>query len=373
MALSPLFLRQAFDSNPGSEIMIKDVTTIAVDLAKDVFQVAYGDGQGRVLSRQRIASRRAFALQLGQWRDVTVVMESCATAHYWGRECRRLGLRVRLLPAQHVGAYRRRNKTDAADAEALLEAARNAQIKDVPVKNETQQMVMAVHAMREGWKAARTARINALRGHLLGFGQSIPLGAEKAIAQASACIEHVPLALHSLLHQLLDEISDLSQRMVDAERQIIALNKQNPAAMHLQQISGIGPLTASALTASAVDAKHFKSGRQLAAWLGLTPREHSSGSNRHLGRISKRGDVYVRMLLVHGARSALSVALALRNKSPEKLNRIQFWVSQLHDRIGMHKAIVAMANKLARICWAMWTHGDCYDGNDAGLAKAIAA
>ncbi|MDB5970209.1 MAG: Transposase family protein [Hydrocarboniphaga sp.] len=353
--------------------MMKDVTTIAVDLAKDVFQVAYGDGKGRVLSRQRIASRRAFALQMGQWRDVVVVMESCATAHYWGRECQRMGLKVRLLPAQHVGAYRRRNKTDAADAEALLEANRNAQIKEVPVKNQTQQLVLAVHSLREGWKAARVARINALRGHLLGFGQVIPLGADKAIAQAAACIEKVPDALHGLLHQLLDEIGQLSRRMADAERPIIALNKQNPAATHLQQISGIGPLTASALTASAVDARHFKNGRQLAAWLGLTPLEHSSGNNRHLGRISKRGDVYVRMLLVHGARSALSVALALRNKAPDKLNRVQLRATQLHDRIGMHKAIAAVANKLARICWAMWTHGDQYDGNDAGMAKAVAA
>jgi transposase len=373
MALSLHLLRQGNDFNLGRAVMIKDVTTIAVDLAKDVFQVAYGDGQGRVLSRQRLGSRRAFALQIGQWRDVVVVMESCATAHYWGRECQRLGLQVRLLPTQHVGAYRRRNKTDAADAEALLEAARNAQIKDVPVKNETQQLVLAVHSLRESWKAARTARINALRGHLLGFGQAIPLGAEKAIAQASAYIENVPVALHGLLQQLLDEISQLSKRMVDAERQIIALNKQNPAATHLQQVSGIGPLTASALTASAVDARHFKSGRQLAAWLGLTPREHSSGNSRHLGRISKRGDVYVRMLLVHGARSALSAALALRSKAPEKLNRIQRWATQLHDRVGMHKAIVAVANKLARICWAMWTYGDDYDGNDAGVAKAIAA
>lgn len=353
--------------------MMKDVTTIAVDLAKDVFQIACGDGQGRVLTRQRIVSRRAFAVQIAQWRDVTVVMESCATAHYWGRECQRLGLSLRLLPAQHVGAYRRRNKTDAADAEALLEAARNAQIKDVPVKNETQQLVLAVHSLREGWKAARTARINALRGHLLGFGQAIPLGAEKAIAQATAGIEKVPEALHDLLHQLLDEIRQLTHRMADAERQIIALNKQNLAATHLQQISGIGPLTASALTASAVDAKHFRSGRQLAAWLGLTPREYSSGNNRRLGRISKRGDVYVRMLIVHGARSALSVALALRNKAPDKLNRIQRWAVQLHDRVGMHKAIVAMANKLARICWAMWRHGECYDGNNAGHSTAAFA
>lgn len=172
-------------------------------------------------------------MQLGQWRDVVVVMESCATAHYWGRECQRLGLQVRILPAQHVGAYRRRNKTDAADAEALLEANRNAQIKPVPVKNETQQLVLAVHGLREGWKAARTARINALRGHLLGFGQAIPLGAEKAISQASAYIEKVPDALHGLLHQLLDEIRQLSHRMVDAERQIIALNNQGEPATKL--------------------------------------------------------------------------------------------------------------------------------------------
>lgn len=353
--------------------MIKNVTTIAVDLAKDVFQIAYGDGQGRVLAQRRIGSRKAFSEEMGQWRDVTVVMESCATAHYWGRQCQRLGLSVRLLPAQHVKAYCRRNKTDAADAEALLEANRNAQIKTVPVKNETQQLVLTIHGLREGWKAGRVARINALRGHLREFGEVIPQGADKAIAQASACIEKCPGALHGLLQQLLEEIGQLSQRMKDAERQIAALNRQNPAATQLQQISGIGPLIASALTASAVDAKYFKSGRQLAAWLGLTPRERSSGQSRHLGRISKRGDVYVRMLLIHGARSALSVALALRHKAPDKLNRIQRWATQLADRAGMHKATVALANKLARICWAMWAHGDDYDGNDAGLNRAIAA
>lgn len=314
--------------------MIKDVTTVAVDLAKDVFQIAYGDGQGRMLSQQRLRSRQAFAEVIGQWRDVTVVMESCATAHYWGRKFQDLGLRVRLLPAQHVGAYRRRNKTDAADAEALLEAHRNDRIKSVPVKNETQQLVLTVHGLREGWKAARVARINALRGHLREFGQVMPLGADKAMAQAAACIEAF--------------------------------------ATHLQQICGIGPLTASALTASAVDARYFRNGGQLAAWLGLTPKEHSSGNSRHLGRISKRGDVYVRTLLVHGARSALCAALALRHKAPDTLNRIQRWATQLHDRIGIYKATVAMANKLARICWAMWSHGDDYDGNDAGAVKAVA-
>lgn len=353
--------------------MIKNVTTIAVDLAKDVFQIAYGDGQGRVLAQRRICSRKVFAEEMGQWRDVTVVMESCATAHYWGRQCQRLGLSVRLLPTQHVKAYCRRNKTDAADAEALLEANRNAQIKTVPIKNETQQLVLTIHGLREGWKAGRVARINALRGHLREFGEVIPLGADQAIAQASACIEKCPSALHGLLQQLLEEIGQLSQRMKDAERQIAALNRQNPAATHLQQVSGVGPLIASALTASAVDAKYFKSGRQLAAWLGLTPREHSSGQSRHLGRISKRGDVYVRTLLIHGARSALSVALALRHKAPDKLNRIQRWATQLADRAGMHKATVALANKLARICWAMWTHGDDYNGNDAGLPRAAAA
>lgn len=351
--------------------MLKDVTTVAVDLAKDVFQVAYGDGQGRVLSRQRLSSRRAFAQQLGQWRDVTVVMESCATAHYWGRACQKRGLNVRLLPAQHVKAYRPRNKTDAADAEALLEAHRNAQLKAVPVKSETQQLILTIHGLREGWKAARVASINALRGHLREFGQVIPLGADKAVAQASACIEQIPVGLHNLLQQLLEEIRHLSQRMKDAEHQIVALNRQSPAATHLQQIVGIGPLTASALTSSAVDASHFRSGRELAAWLGLTPREHSSGQSRHLGKISKRGDVYVRTLLIHGARSALSSALALRHKAPEKLNRLQRWAIDLNDRIGIHKATVALANKLARICWAMWSHGDDYDGNDTGAVKAV--
>lgn len=346
--------------------MSTDVTTVAVDLAKDIFQIAYGDGAGRVLRRQRLGSRLAFAREMGLWRDVVVVMESCASAHYWGRECQRLGLPVRLLPAQHVIAYRRRNKTDAADAEALLEAHRNAQLKPVPVKTEGQQQVLTLHGLREGWKATRVARLNALRGHLREYGQVIPLGADKAIALAPACIEKVPIILHGVLGQVLEEIHQLSERMRDTERLIAALNKQSAAATQLQTISGIGPLTASALTASAVDASHFKSGRQLAAWLGLTPREHTSANSRHLGRISKRGDVYVRMLLVHGARSALSAALMLRHKAPEKLSRLQRWATELNDRIGMHKATVAMANKLARICWAIWTHGDAFEGNHAG-------
>ena len=348
--------------------MGSEITTVAVDLAKDVFQLAYGDGAGRVLKRQRLGSRIGFAREIALWRDVVVVMESCASAHYWGRECLRLGLTVCLLPAQHVKAYRRRNKTDAADAEALLEAHRNAQLKPVPVKTEAQQQVLTLHGLRESWKATRVARLNALRGHLREYGQVIALGADKAIAQAPAGIEKLPIALHGLLKQLLDEVQQLSQRMADTERLIASLNQQSSTATRLQTISGIGPLTASALTASAVDAQHFKSGRQLAAWLGLTPREHSSAHHRQLGSISKRGDVYVRTLLIHGARSALSAALMLKHKAPDKLNRLQRWATDLNDRIGIHKATVALANKLARICWAVWVQGKDYDGQHPGPA-----
>jgi transposase len=215
----------------------------------------------------------------------------------------------------------------------------------------------------------RTARINALRGLLREFGLILPVGAAAAIKLIPEALddEALPPMLRPALQSLLDEIHDLEQRIVAVECQLEAISRQNPVIKHLRDISGIGLLTATALYASANDAKHFRSGRHLASWLGLTPREHSSGNIRKLGGISKRGDRYVRMLLTHGARAVLLRAGQMQ-RAGQQLNALQQWALTLKARTNHNKATCALANKLARIAWATWRHGTVFDPNQGAVA-----
>ncbi len=338
-----------------------DTTTVAVDLAKDVFEVAIAcEG---AIARRRL-SRAAFARFIALQPHSLFVMEACGSAHHWARLAKAQGHEVRLLPAQYVRPYRRRNKTDQADCAALLEALRNREILPVPVKTPDQQVIQSLHRIRSGWMSARTARINALRGLLREFGLVLPMGTA-AMKRIPELIEAVPASLQPALSELLTEIRELEQRADTIERELAQLGRQLPAVQRLQGISGIGTLTATALVASAGDARHFRSARHFASWLGLTPREHSSGSTRRLGRLSKRGDVYVRMLLTHGARSFLQRARLVK---PEALNHLQRWALDLQARRGHNKATCAMANKLARIAWATWYYERDFDPNHAAVA-----
>lgn len=343
-------------------------TLIAVDTAKLVFELAEADAGGRVQRRLRL-NRQQFSEYLATRPQASFVLEACGGAHHWARRMQQIGHRVRLLPVPYVCAYRRRNKTDRADCLAMLEAARNPEILPVPVKSVTHQAIQGLHRCRSAWMETRTARINTLRGLLREFGVVLPVGAAAALKRLPETLgdDAIPAILRPSLQTLLDEIADLQQRIEATERQLEAISREHPVIRQLQDISGIGLLTSTALYASANDARHFRSGRHLASWLGLTPREYSSGSVRRLGGISKRGDRYVRMLLTHGARAVLQRAEQLRRAS-KPLNALQQWALALKSRSNHNKATCALANKLARIAWATWRHGTVFNPDQAALA-----
>lgn len=335
-----------------------DATTVGVDLAKNVFQIAVADARGHIVERHRL-SRSRFDSFFGNRPACRIVMEACGSAHHHARRLRSLGHDVTLLPAQYVRAYVRRNKTDAADAAALIEAVRCQDIRPVPIKSVEQQAIQQLHRIRSQWMQARTARINFLRGALREFGVSVPLGATRAIGSVRNVIADpasaVPTLLHASFLKLLDEIATLELRCKDIERELARFNEADPVVQRLLSIPGVGPLIATALRASVVDVQRFPSGRHFASWLGLTSRERSSGERRRLGRISKQVDPYLRTLLIHGARAVLNAARAARNRG-KPLDRLRSWALQIHECSGHNKAAVALANKLARITWATWRY-----------------
>jgi transposase len=328
-------------------------TTIAVDLAKSVFEVAVSPRPGKIAKRQRL-SRDRFSRFLAEQAPATVVMEACGTGHFWGREAQARGHRVVLLPPHAVRPYVPRNKTDGADAKGLLEALRNEEIRPVPVKSVDQQVLAALHRMRSAWMATRTARLNTLRGLLRELGFTIPVGARQVVPQVWALVSdaesELPEALRPVLAEAAREIGELEARVKQLERSLKAMAGESPVVERLRTIPGVGLLTATALVAFVGDVRRFPSGRHLASYLGLTPRESSSGLRRRLGRISKRGDPYLRMLLVHGARSVLCHA----KRASRDPDRLRAWALERERMRGHNKATVALANKLARLAWAVW-------------------
>ena len=325
-------------------------TRIGIDLAKSVFEIAVSDAPGRVAERRRIRRgqmHRFFA----QHRPTEVLMEACGSAHHWGRELQAMGHRVLLLHPGDVARYRDGNKTDRADAKALLEAARNEALDTVPVKTVDQQAIAALHRLRQGYLRTRTARINAVRGHLREFGVAIAQGSRHVPGTARAALEDgvVPVYLRDALEEVLDEIETLKAKADAVRSQLECLAQRMPDARLLMTVPGVGVMTATALLAFVGDPRRFRSGRDLAAYLGLTPREHSSGLTRRLGRITKRGNSYVRMMLIHGARAALLAGK--RSNAPDDLRA---WALQIERRSGHNVAAVALANKLARVCWRVW-------------------
>jgi transposase len=334
-------------------------TTIAVDLAKSVFEVAISRREGRVAKRQRL-TRGQFTRFVRESEPATFVMEACGTAHFWGREAQARGHRVVLLPPHAVRPYVLRNKTDGADAKALLEAVRNESIRPVPVKSVDQHALGALHRLRSTWLATRTARLNTLRGLLRELGFAIPVGARQVVPHVYALVSDaesgLPEPLRSVFLDAAREIGELETRIQDVERQLEALASASDVVVRLRTIPGVGLLTATALVAFVGEVHRFPSGRHLASYLGLTPRESSSGLQRRLGRISKRGDPYLRMLLIHGARSILCHA----KKAKREPDRLRAWAIDRERSHGHNKAAVALANKLARIVWAIWNHDRPY-------------
>jgi transposase len=328
---------------------------VGVDLAKSVFQFAVADGTWRVVEQQRL-TRSQFERWFANRAVGLVVMEACGSAHHWARWLNARGIEVRLLPAAYVRAYVKRNKTDAADACALLEAARCADIVPVRVKSVEQQALQGLHRTRSLWMAARTSRINALRGFCREFGIVVSQGARLGVEQIGRVLADprsgLPELIRPTMALLVEEIRLLEARVSQLERELTLLARQSPACTRLLSVPGVGLLTATAMVAATSGSVgHFRDARHFASWFGLTPKEHSSGGTRRLGRISKRGDRYLRMLLTHGARSVLRAAtMAVRTGRP--VDELRQWALSVQSRANHNKATCALANKLARICYA---------------------
>ncbi len=326
-------------------------TTIAVDVASSVFEVAVSTQPGRVTERLRL-TRARFAKFLGERSPATVVLEACGSSHHWARRAQAAGHTAVLLPPHAVKPYVVRDKTDRADAKGLLEAFRNEDVRPVPVKSESQQAITALHRLRSAWLAERTARLNIIRGALREFGVIIPSGAHQVVPHLLAALEDadsgVPDVLRPALAEAASEIRDFERRMKAVEVQLEAVSRQTPAVTRLRTIPGIGLLSSTALVASVTDIRRFPTSRHFASYLGLTPRENSSGLKRRLGAISKRGDTYLRMLLIHGARTVL-----WHGKRLQEPDRLRTWALRLERERGHNRAAVATANKLARLAWAV--------------------
>jgi transposase len=328
-------------------------TTIAVDLAKSVFQVAVSHRPGHVDDERRL-SRDRFLLFFAQQPPAKVIFEACGSAHYWARQLQPFGHTVRLLPAHDVHRYVRRNKTDRTDTKALLEADRNDEIHAVPVKTVEHQAIASLHRLRSTWLATRTGRLNTVRGLLREFGIFIPLGAQHVVPRVRELLAEpsgLPVLMRTTLASACDEIACLEVNIRAVDRQLTALARDLPDVTLLQTVPGVGLLTATALVALVGDIRRFRSSRHFASFLGLTPKEDSSALRRRLGAISKQGDVYLRMLLIHGARSFL-----WRAKGRVQPNAFEAWARSTEQRRGHNVAAVAVANKLARSVWAVWTH-----------------
>lgn len=352
-----------------------NATTVAVDLAKSVFQLAVADSSWKLIESHRL-SRTQFEKWFPNRQVGLVVMEACGSAHHWARWLAALGIEVKLLPAAYVRAYVKRNKTDAADAVALLEACRASDIRPVKVKSVEQQALQGLHRTRSLWMGTRTSRINALRGFCREFGISISVGSRVGLEQISRVLADpksaVPELIRGTMKLLVEEIRLLEARIGQLERELSLVAKQSAACTRLLSIPGVGLLTATAMVAATSgNVAHFKSARHFSSWLGLTPKEFSSGSSRHLGRISKRGDRYLRMLLTHGARSVLRAStVALQAGRP--IDGLRQWAQAVQGRTNHNKAACALANKMARICYATLRDGEAFTSEGSRLARKLA-
>ena len=341
-----------------------NITTIGIDLAKNVIQVHGVERSGRTVLKK--AFKREQVLEYFAKLPASLIgMEACGSAHYWARKLQALGHTVRLMAPQFVKPYVKTNKNDAADAEAICEAVARPNMRFVPIKNVEQQAVLALHRVRQGFVKARTAQANQIRGLLGEFGLIVPQGIGYIATKVPELIEdasnELPGSFRVLVQRLLDNLKELDRQVGELEVLIQTWHRSSDVSCKLAQIPGIGPITASALVASIGDAKNFDSGRQVAAWLGLVPKQHSSGGKQNLLGISKRGDTYLRTLLIHGARSVIYRA----GQKPESCS----WINGVVNRRNKNVAAVALANKNARIVWALLTH-DREFRSDYTTAKA---
>jgi transposase len=335
---------------------MQTVTTIGLDIAKSVFQVHGVDASGQVVIRRQL--KRRYVLQFFQKLPPCLVgIEACASSHYWSRELKSLGHTVRLMPPAYVKPYVKRQKNDAADAEAICEAVTRANMRFVETKSPEQQSGLMLHRTRHLLIRQQTAVINAIRAHLAEFGIVAPLGRQgvwellRVIADRND--QRVPEIVRGCLAALGNQLLRLKEQILGFDRMILAWHRSNTTSKRLICIPGVGPLLATALVANIADPKAFRSGRHFSAWVGLVPKQHSSGGKDRLGGISKQGDRYLRSLFVAGALAVIRYAKIRGAKHRP-------WVTALLARRPTKVAAIALANKLARIAWALMAKGERY-------------
>ena len=342
---------------------MSEVNTIGLDLAKSVFQVHGVDGLGKAVIRRRLRRRQVLAF-FKKHPPCLVGMEACATSHYWAREIAALGHEVRLMPARYVKAYVKRSKNDAADAEAICEAVTRPSMRFVGVKSAEQQSVLMLHRSRELLVKQRTMLVNAIRAHMAEFGivarVGLPQVKELLAVIADPEDERIPPLARTCLKGLVVQLMSPEREIIAAERRIWAWHRSSEVSRRVETIAGIGPITASALAASITDPHVFKSGRGMAAWIGLVPKEDSTGGKQRLGRISKQGDHYLRWLLVAGAMTIIRHAKRRGTTNP--------WLAELIASKPTKVAAVALANKMARVAWALLRHGGTYQRPESVVA-----
>ncbi len=333
-----------------------EISTIGLDLAKNVFQVHGVDEAGEIVVRRQLRRSRIIPF-FEKLPSCLVGIEACATSHHWARELQALGHEVRILPAHYVKSYFKRNKNDEAVAAAICEAVTRPSMRFVAVKSPEQQSLMMLHRTRSLLVRQRTMLVNAIRAHLAEFGIIAARGRMGVAALLAVIADpdeaRLPALARSCLESLVVALRTVEQEIASAERQIHAWHRGSETSRRLASIPGIGPIIATALVASVTDPEVFKSGRELAAWIGLVPRQNSTGGKERLGRISKQGDPYLRWLLVAGA---MAVIRHGRRTNFEKMP----WLADLMERKATKVAAVALANKTARIVWAVLNNADAY-------------
>jgi len=334
------------------------ITTVGIDLAKNVFQIHAVDERGKTALKKQL--KRGQVAELFANLPVCLIgMEACGSAHHWARKLAGFGHTVRLMAPQFVKPYVKTNKNDAADAEATCEAVSRPNMRFVPIKNIEQQSVLALHRVRQSFVKARTAQSNQIRGLLAEFGLVVPVGIANIAKRVPELIEDATNELTGsfrlLIARLMDHLKELDRQVDELEAQIKSWHRASDASCKLEKVPGIGPITASALVATIGDAKNFDGGRQMAAWLGLVPRQHSTGGKSNLLGMSKRGDTYLRTLLIHGARSVIF-------RAQQKVDKVG-WLNELVQRRNKNVAAVALANKNARIIWALLANDREFQSN----------
>lgn len=340
---------------------MSEITRIGVDLAKNVIQIHAVDAAGKIVTNRALPRDKFILWCAQQPAGCLIAMEASSSAHHWARKLVALGLDARIIAAHLVAPYRlqgKSGKNDANDAAAICEAASRPTMRFVPIKTVAQQGILCVHRLREGLKEERTACINRIRGLLAEFGLVFAQSAKVLRENLHSVIEDASNELAGMARLVIERAqsqwAELDTHIAWCDARIAAHIKQDEQAKQAMQLMGVGPVSASALIATVGDFKQFKDGAQFGAWLGLTPKQNSSGGKNNLGGITKRGDMYVRMLLIQGAKAA--VLTAHRRDDP-----ISKWVYQLRQKSGWQKAVVALANKNARILWAMFARGKPFD------------